>query len=110
MNEPTHEELSNEERRDIANAAIEHFGPGRQMAKFMEEAAEAMVAVAHWIDGRCNDATLASELADVIVMANQVGMIAGLPVGKYIDAKMLRLMQRIEFEQEQQRASEQQST
>lgn len=83
----------NKIRESILKKAIEHYGPGEQRDKAIEEMGELIRALA-----RLNDkANIAEEIADVRIMLDQMEMIFGIhvEVRRIENEKLLRLHDRI---------------
>ena len=81
----------------ILGAAIAKFGVDSQVAKTLEECGELIVAIMHHRDNRIDVAALASEVADVSIMVQQMEMM--LPAGLVAEArreKLDRLRKRLE--------------
>jgi NTP pyrophosphatase (non-canonical NTP hydrolase) len=69
------------------------FGVERQLQKCCEEMAEAIVAIHHWKDGKCTEQELASEIADVMIMCNQMKLVLSHGL---VDAKKTEKLERLE--------------
>lgn len=80
----------------IFKKALEHYGVERQLQKCCEELAEAIVAIHHWKDKKVTQEYVASEIADVLIMCQQIEIILepGLVTKKYKE-KLNRLLERI---------------
>jgi phosphoribosyl-ATP pyrophosphohydrolase len=82
--------------QDIYKKTLEHFGAEKQRQKFCEEAAEAIVVIHHWRDKKATQEDVASEIADVIIMAQQVKwMLSPGLVDIQVQYKLNRLKDRI---------------
>jgi len=83
----------------ILDDAIQHYGEEAQYNKTIEECAELIVAIRQFIDTqgiKCSSEGVASEIADVIIMALQAAKMIGIPmVVSEIDRKLDRLNNRI---------------
>lgn len=77
-------------------AALAHYGPERQMAKTTEECAELIVALHHFAGNKVRNAAVIEEIADVLIMANQMRLLFGpAQVDAAIAYKVERLAQRV---------------
>ena len=81
---------------DILAEAIEFYGKENQLNQAVEELAELIVSINHCRRGRVTADAVASEIADAIIMIEQVAMIFNVDPEKHIDEKMNRLKQRID--------------
>jgi len=63
--------------RKAAQQALVLFGKARQRHKAIEECNELAVAVAHWADNKATDEEVATEVADVLLMCEQLGLMLG---------------------------------
>ena len=61
----------------ILEAAIAHFGPERQVLKAIEELGELSIELARDLNGIGNLEAVHEEMADCIVMLNQLELIYG---------------------------------
>ena len=63
--------------KEIFQRALLTYGPERQLRKTMEECAELIVALNHYMENPLNDtaAGVYEELADVEIMLNQMSLI-----------------------------------
>ena len=76
--------------------ALRHFGHNRQVSKCLEEIAELAVELHHHLDGRGNMDAMATELADVLIMAHQMRIMIGKDrVDKAVSHKLDRLDERM---------------
>lgn len=66
--------------RASAKQALTVFGKVRQQHKAIEECNELAVAVAHWASYKVTDAEVAAEVADVLLMCEQLGLMLGRDV------------------------------
>jgi hypothetical protein len=55
--------------------AIEHYGKDAQILKAVEELNELAVELMHYRDGKCTEFDVRSELIDVLIMCEQMGLI-----------------------------------
>lgn len=77
--------------------AILMFGVENQLDQAIEEMAELTAALNHFRRGRIDRDAVASEIADVIIMMEQLSHIFGMDaVHKWQDSKLERLKKRIE--------------
>lgn len=63
--------------QDTLHKAIAHWGKQRQVAKAQEECLELSLALAHYWDGRASHAQVVTEVADVLIMAQQMRLVFG---------------------------------
>ena len=92
--------INYEERAKVYADARATFGANAQMVKALEELAEVQLEICRVLDGRGSMAHLAEEVADATIMLEQVRQIFGInaEVCQFMDAKVLRLRQRVEQE------------
>ena len=85
-----------ENDQDIYKKTLEFFGVDRQLQKCCEELSELQVAIHHWKDKKATQDDVASEIADVIIMCNQLKLMLspGL-VDIQVQYKLNRLKDRI---------------
>ncbi len=84
MNEPT------------LKAALSYYGSDRQMAKMTEECAELIVALHHFAGSKIGSAAVIEEIADVLIMANQMRLLFGrAQVDAAVAYKVERLARRM---------------
>lgn len=77
-------------------AALAHYGPERQMAKMTEECAELIVALHHFAGSKIRKESVIEEIADVLIMANQMRLLFGpAQVDAAIAYKVERLGKRV---------------
>jgi hypothetical protein len=80
----------------ILRAALASYGCDRQIMKMAKECAELTVALHHFQDGKVPAAKVIEELADVLIMANQMRLLFGpSQVDVAIAYKMDRLGKRV---------------
>lgn len=85
-----------DEIRNICLCAIDHFGVAHQKQKAVEEMGELIVELTREQDERTDAGHIQEEIADVIVMAEQLRIIyGGSLVDEQIERKLYRLMDRI---------------
>ena len=85
-----------EEQRRICLRAIDHYGTAHQKQKILEELGELIVELTREQDGRTTDARIREELADVIIMAEQLRIIyCAEMVDRWIEKKLARLQERM---------------
>ena len=78
--------------RKTALQAIDHFGVQHQKNKAIEELGELIVELSREQDGRTSRWTICGEIADVIIMAEQLRIIyGGRRVDDWIEYKLRRL-------------------
>lgn len=90
--------IEQERRLRIYADALATFGIGAQLKKALEELTELSLEIHRATDDRLNLAGMAEELADVIIMTEQLVQIFGVGelVCEVMDFKVARLQQRIE--------------
>lgn len=90
--------ISYEERAKVYTDAIGTFGINTQLIVALEELSELQKEICKALRGERNTMHLAEEVADATIMLEQVRQIFKIdkPVGKIMDAKILRLQQRID--------------
>lgn len=77
---------------DICRSAVKWFGKDNQQKQAVEEMAELTVALNHLRRGKCKKEDVCSEIADVLIMANQLAEIYGRQnVDYHIEQKLERL-------------------
>jgi NTP pyrophosphatase (non-canonical NTP hydrolase) len=87
------------EKDETCRMALKHFGSEHQMLKMVEECNELANALMHYIDNRATADDVITELADVVVMLNQMVLVFGIPqTEEEIERKYARLKGRIENE------------
>ena len=83
--------------QDLYARAVETWGERAQTDIAIEELAEAIVAIQHWRRKRCNATFVAQEIADVLIVAEQMRLIVG---AESVDAakaeKLDRLKRRLD--------------
>jgi NTP pyrophosphatase (non-canonical NTP hydrolase) len=81
----------------ILRVATKVFGYKNQSEKAVEECAELIVAIKHFNSGKVSKEDLASEIADVYIMCQQLAMYVGpAMVDQQVSTKCIRLRERIE--------------
>jgi len=80
------------DQKKICLRAIDHWGVEHQKRKAMEELGELLVELSKEQDGRTNADLIRGELADVIIMCEQLRLIYG---GKETDAWIDRKLERL---------------
>lgn len=89
------------EKDETCRMALKHFGAEHQMLKMVEECNELANALMHYMDNRATADEVITELADVVVMLNQMVIAFGIPqTEEEIERKYARLKGRIENERE----------
>lgn len=91
------EMIPDEERYQICRNAILTFGVEAQMSMVFEELSELITAVARISRGRSSPNEVASEIADAMIMIEQLQMMTncGPEVANQIEFKLRRLEKRI---------------
>jgi hypothetical protein len=90
--------INYEERAKVYTDALETFGVNVQLVVALEELSECQKEVCKALRGGANIYHLAEEVADAIIMLEQVRQIFGIneEVCKAMDGKVLRLRRRVE--------------
>lgn len=94
--------MTNEQRK-ICLRAVDHFGAGHQIEKAKEELSELTTELSRLQDSRTSPELIRGELADVIIMCEQLRLIyGGKETDAWIDRKLERLwgMMRVPAEKE----------
>lgn len=63
--------------RDIYKETIEKWGVDSQLWMAMEEMGELMQKISHYIRARCDEDAVAEEIADVMLMAEEMAYVFG---------------------------------
>ena len=63
--------------RDIYGETIEKWGPASQLWMAMEEMGELLQKLSHFQRGRCDEDAVAEEIADVMLMAEEMAYLFG---------------------------------
>ena len=86
-----------EQRVEVYTKALEHFGEENQLTVALEELSECQKEICKFLRGYGNAGHLAEEIADSLIMLEQVIYIFGLDemVDQQVDRKILRLEDRI---------------
>jgi len=80
----------------ILHRAIEHYGAEHQKIKAIEEMSELMIELAREHCNRTTNDKIVEEIADVMIMAEQLSIIYGREyVQQFKTAKLQRIEQRI---------------
>lgn len=84
----------------LYTAALARFGPKKQTEKLLEEMAELQVEICHMWDGRPNPDGLATEIADVSILLEQMQFIFDIEekVQQEREKKLARLAGVLELE------------
>lgn len=86
----------------VLNSAIDTFGVPNQINMLFEESAELIDALCKYRRGRCTAENVVTEIADVLIMAEQMAIIFGEDaVEKEKKRKLNRLQVRIDYENKQ---------
>lgn len=87
--------MNDEQKRKCLHMVI-HYGSKNQMHKAIEECAELIEAIAKYMAGEDSMDHVCEEVADVLIMAEQMRTIVGaVEVDAIINQKLDRQMQRI---------------
>lgn len=86
-----------EQRAEVYAKALEHFGEENQLTVALEELSECQKEICKFLRGYGNAGNLAEEVADSLIMLEQVIYIFGIDemVDIQVDRKILRLEDRI---------------
>ena len=90
--------ISFEERAKVYADALDTFGPSEQLIVALEELSEAQKEICKSLRGKGNLAHLAEEVADAIIMLEQVRQMFDINdlVCEMMDSKILRLKKNIQ--------------
>lgn len=85
-------------RIPVYTDAMNLWGADFQKSMFHEEVGEVLTAISHEKRGRCGNATVLEELADLQIMLNQLVILYGTDeeFKTVLNAKLTRLVERIE--------------
>ena len=84
-------------RRELYQQALNQWGSKAQMLQAMEECAELIQALSHWMRNRNTLMDLAEEIADTEIMCEQLRLvIGGAAVDAVKEAKLQRLKRRLQ--------------
>ena len=87
-----------DKQRSICLCAIDHYGIDHQEEKAKEELAELLTELSRLQDGRTTKEKIVGELADVLVMAEQLRLIFGAAdVDAEVERKLARLVRRMKL-------------
>lgn len=79
--------------------------PGQHWGQVIEECAELIVAIRHRVRGRIEDAAVAEEIADVMIVAAKARLLIGPElVDRILEAKLERFEKRLDAEEARQKA------
>ena len=84
--------------KEILRKAINKWGNSVQLSMVKEELAELIVAVSHWERERIKKDELASEIADVLIMINQLKLMVSVSdyqIDQHRSLKLARLKERL---------------
>lgn len=86
-----------EERLEVYTKALAHYGEENQLTVALEELSECQKEICKFLRGYGNAGNLAEEVADALIMLEQVVHIFGLDemVGQAMDRKINRLENRL---------------
>lgn len=88
--------MTNEEMRHYCRRAIDHFGVENQIEKAMEEMGELITELARRHSPRADRDKIAEEVADALIMLEQLRVIfGGERVDEQVERKLCRLLDRI---------------
>ena len=89
--------MTDREAAVVLRRALQVYGPFKQCKKAMEECAEFIVAMSHHLEEREGSLDgLIEEIADVVIMMEQMSLIVGLPnVQAAKERKLQRLVERM---------------
>jgi len=80
--------------REVFVRALEAYGPKKQIDKALEEMAELQVELCHYLDGRPDYAGIATEIADVGILLDQMTLL--FQCGGKVQQERMRKVQRLE--------------
>lgn len=80
------------ENQELLARAIEKWGIEAQQKQVIEECSELITAILHRQRGKCTDADVVTEIADVSIMCEQMKLIYG---AARVDAEIRRKMERL---------------
>ena len=96
--------MNNQVRPSVLRMAIDHYGEQHQKLKTIEELGELQTELAREQDNRTTPKKVITEIADVMLMIEQLVLIYGLDAVKAeFERKKNRLYRKILKEQEQKR-------
>ena len=89
--------MTEEEYKAILQEAIRWWGRDSRFELLIEECAELIVAIQHWKRDRCGVEKVIEEMADVIIMLDQIkiALCCNEVVDEFIKKKTIRLYKRI---------------
>ena len=89
--------IADEQRVHVYARALDHFGEENQLVVALEELSECQKEICKTLRGYCDVNHLSEEIADSLIMLEQVIYIFGLDemVDQQVDRKILRLEDRI---------------
>ena len=91
-----------DEQRRVCLRAIDHFGAWNQRMKAVEELLELGTEIMHEMDDRPEQDRINEELADVIIMCEQLRIIYGANrIDEWIEHKLQRMVRRMDEEQQE---------
>lgn len=94
--------MEKKQREELYERAIKDWGPDAQVKMMFEEMGELAVAVARFDRGRASIEDVITEIVDVTIMAEQMGLIFGKEkTDKEFERKLNRLKEKLDkFEKE----------
>ena len=85
----------------IYEETLQVWGIKEQIYKFSEEIGELLVAMHHWYDDKARAEELASEIADIEIVCNQLRVLVGShKVDHFKQFKLERLRKRVDLAKE----------
>lgn len=91
--------MENMTKRDVLEKAIDAFGKDAQLWMVVEEMSELLKEICKFMRGKENQLQIADEMADVLIMLEQLKIICGVQmdlIRERIDYKVDRLRKRLE--------------
>ena len=80
------------EQKEILSQAIHKYGVEKQENQCIEECAELTTALLHLRRGKCQPADVITEIADVIIMCEQMKLIYGTAI---VDEEVKRKVEKL---------------
>lgn len=85
-----------DKQKETCTDAWETFGQDAQILKAVEECNELATALMHMRDGKATNLHVANELADVLIMIEQLSEGLDVDLDARVHAKMARLYNRVQ--------------
>lgn len=99
------DEPFSQETRELYRKCLDKWGPVAQFFMVYEEIGELMQAISKWDrkPSRENQSALTEEIADVLIMLEQLEVLVSIPYGRVSaakEAKLMRLREIVEAKQD----------